>query len=103
MDIDEKKLVLDIIAIAKEARALKAVLRVTWTRPMAEEQKRSARLRRRATELCVLRAWSRGRHHVLKAPREGAYPGMKWDCDAWHTAMAARVARDYPPLVPSAV
>jgi hypothetical protein len=95
IDIDVRRLVADLCACADEARALKKILGTTWMRPMADEQKKLARLRRRATELCVLRAFARGRRHVTKAPRDGAYPGMKWDCDAWHARIAERVAKDY--------
>lgn len=95
MHIDDSRLRADMALLAKDARALKLVLRSTWTRPMAEEQRRLSRVRRRMTELCVLRAWSRGHCHVTRAPRDGAYPGMTWDREAWHTAIAARVARDY--------
>jgi hypothetical protein len=96
MEIDSGRLVADLAALANEARQLKKRLRQTWTHPMADEQRRLARARRRATELCVLRAFSRGRYHVQKALREGAYPGMKWDRDEWHARVAGRVAKDYP-------
>jgi hypothetical protein len=95
MHIDTRRLVADLAALAMEACALKALLGATWTRPMADEQRRLARLRRRTTELCVLRAFARGRWHVTSPLREGAYPGMKWDRDAWNAAVAERVAKDY--------
>jgi hypothetical protein len=95
MDIDNGRLVADLATLAKEARDLKRRLRQTWTRPMAEEQRKLVRVRRRTTELCVLRAFSRGRYHLQRALLEGAYPGMKWDRDEWHTAVAGRVAKDY--------
>ncbi|HRG99868.1 MAG TPA: hypothetical protein PLR99_26665, partial [Polyangiaceae bacterium] len=56
-------------ARAEESRALKVLLRATWTRPMAEEQRHLARLRRRITDLCVLGAHLRGRFHLARAPR----------------------------------
>jgi hypothetical protein len=101
MNIDTKRLVADLAALALEARTLKTILHQTWTRPMADEQRRLARLRRRTTELCVLRACSRGRHHVQKPPREGSYPGMVWEREAWHARIAERVAKDYAIVQPS--
>jgi hypothetical protein len=46
----------------------------------------SERLRWKVTELCVLRAWSRGRHHG---------PNVE-ESQAWHTRIAERAAKDYP-------
>ena len=85
MMIDGPKLRADLGVLAHECRALKSVLRETWTRPMADEQRRLTRLRRRVTELCVLRAWSRRRLHVRNVE----------DAEAWHAAIASRVAKDY--------
>ena len=92
--IDRMKLRADLGALARECRALKDVLGTTWTRPMADEQRRLARLRWRATELCVLRAWTRGKRHVTKAPRAGG-GDASWDGEAWHARIAERVAKDY--------
>jgi hypothetical protein len=89
MMIDGNRLRADLGALARECRALKNVLRTTWTRPMADEQRRLARLRRKATELCVLLAFSRNRVHV-RAVRDVE------DVVAWHAAIAERVAKDYP-------
>ncbi len=86
MMIDGPKLRADLGVLAHDCRALKNVLRETWTRPMADEQRRLARLKRRVTELCVLRAWSRRRFHVRNVE----------DAEAWHAAVASRVAKDYP-------
>jgi hypothetical protein len=97
MDIDVRRLCADLRALAIESRAMKTILRATWTRPMHDEQRKLARMRRRATELCVLRAFARGRRHVRAPLREGAYPGMKWDCDEWHMKVAERVAKEYAP------
>ena len=94
--IDSKKLRADLGVVARECRALKEILGTTWTRPMADDQRHLARLRWRATELCVLRAWTRGNRHVTKAPRAIADAGADWDCDAWHARIAERVAKDYP-------
>ena len=86
MMIDGNRLRADLGALARECRALKDVLRATWTRPMADEQRRLARLGLRVTELCVLRAWSRKRLHVRDVE----------DATTWHGAIAERVAKDYP-------
>ena len=86
MMIDGPKLRADLGVLAHECRVLKNVLRRTWTRPMADEQRRLTRLKRRVTDLCVLRAWSRKRLHVRNVE----------DAEAWHAAIAERVAKDYP-------
>lgn len=86
MMINGPKLSADLGVLAHECRALKNVLRETWTRPMADEQRRLMRLKRRVTDLCVLRAWSRKRLHVRNVE----------DAEAWHAAIASRVAKDYP-------
>jgi hypothetical protein len=87
MNIDSERLRADLGVLARECRALKNVLGTTWPRPMADEQRRLARLRRKVTELCVLRAHSRGRLHVKSVEEP----------EAWHARIAARVAKDYPP------
>ncbi|HSO39298.1 MAG TPA: hypothetical protein VLT33_42520 [Labilithrix sp.] len=92
--LDKAKLRADLGALARECRALKDLLGETWTRPMADEQRHLARLRWRVTELCVLRAWSRGKKHVRKAPRS-VTDGATWDGAAWHAKIAERVAKDY--------
>ena len=79
---------------AHESRTLKLALSAPWTRPMAEEQRQLVRLRRRITGLCILRAFLRGRFHLVKALREGAFPDMKWDRERWHAEVAERVARE---------
>jgi hypothetical protein len=90
--IDLRRLRCDIASAAMQCIELKQSLRRTWTRPMADEQRRLLRLRRRATELHVLHARARGRWHVT-APPEGE--GEGWDRDAWHARVAERVALDY--------
>ena len=92
MIIDSERLRADTNALARECRALKDVLGTTWTRPMADEQRKLVRLRWRVTELCVLRAWSRQRVHVTNAPRGSE---QNWDRAAWHAKIAERVAKDY--------
>jgi len=81
---------------AEESGALKRRLRKTWTEPMAEVQQAHVRARRRATELCILRAWLRGKHHLKKPLREGAFPGMEWNAERYHRDVATRVALDFP-------
>lgn len=79
---------------AETSRALKRLLCTTWKEPMADVQRELVRVRRRATELCILRAWLRGRCHLQKPLRDGAYPGMEWDRERYHALVAARVAAD---------
>lgn len=68
---------------------LKRALRATWTRPMADEQRRRVTLRARITELFVVLAASRGRVHVTRPPRGHAGP---WDARAHADAVVARVS-----------
>jgi hypothetical protein len=97
MTIDTRRLRADLGALGRDCRALKDLLGETWTRPMADEQRRLARLRWRVTELCVLRAWTRRRLHVSRPPRHGAPPERPeaWDREAWHARIAERVQKDY--------
>ncbi len=44
--------------------ALKRELRARWQRPMHDEQRELLRCKHQATELCILRAWLRGRWHL---------------------------------------
>jgi len=90
--IDSDKLKRDIASLATECIELKRPLRTTWTRPMADEQRRLCRRRRQLTELHVLLAQSRGRRHVAAPPRGAA---AEWDAEAWNARIAARVALDY--------
>ena len=98
--IDTPRLARDIAAAAAESVALKRALRVTWQRPMADEQRRLCRVRRRITELLVLLARSRGRYHLCSAPRDIRQSGAAWDQEAWHAKIADRVALDYAPIAP---
>lgn len=93
--IDRQRLVEDIKKLSVEARALKDRLRRTWIEPMGEVQQALVRLKWKITQLCILRAWQRGRHHLQKPLRAGSYPGMKWDRDAFHARIAAEAARPY--------
>lgn len=92
---DVPALVRAIRALARESRAHKRALRRTWTEPMAEVQRAHRALRHRLTDLLILRAWLRGKHHLRAPLREGAFPGMTWDAARYHAAVAARVASEF--------
>ena len=68
-NMDNIKLKNDRKALEERIREVKKELRSTWTRPMAGLQTEHLRLKKEATELCILRAWSRGRLH-LEGQRE---------------------------------
>jgi hypothetical protein len=93
--IDLSRLRADLVDIARSLAQVKRVLRRTWTEPMAEHQARYVKLRRRATDLCILRARLRGKYHLGRPLREGAYPGMQWDREAFHARVAERTAGEY--------
>lgn len=93
--IDIEKLRRDIVSASAECTVLKRALRRTWTAPMADEQRALARLARRVTDLCILRARMRGRWHVEREPRHLRGSGAVWDREAYHARIAERVARDY--------
>jgi len=59
---------------------------------MAEEQRELHRLKARATELCSLRAFARGRLHVLRPP---AGFGGEWDAALYHRRIAERLGPTY--------
>lgn len=81
MDVDVCRIIADIKLTAEEIKPLKRALRQRWDRPMADTQRALARLARRATELCVLRAHLRGRVHLRHRP-------ASW-CGDWEPARAA--------------
>jgi len=56
--------------VSNRIRTLKRALGATWRAPMAAEQRELRRLKLRATELCALRAFARGRLHLRTAPRD---------------------------------
>jgi hypothetical protein len=94
--IDLPRLRADLRATARALGEVKRMLRTRWTEPMAEPQRRLCRLRRRATELCVLRAHLRGRLHCTHQPDVTPSPASPpWDRVIWHAQVASRVARDY--------
>jgi hypothetical protein len=91
-DIDTSSLVADNRAISEQITGLKRLLRTTWQRPMAEEQRELERLKLRATELCALRAFTRGKLHLRRAPRGAA---SDWDALAYHRRIAERLGPSY--------
>jgi hypothetical protein len=91
-DIHHHLLRADIRAISSQILALKRVLRAPWLRPMAGEQRELSKLKRRATELCALRAFVRGKLHLHRAPR-GA--GPDWNASDYHRRIAERLGPSY--------
>jgi len=67
MNINIPQLKQDRRELEEHIRAVKKELRSTWTKPMANAQYELISLKRQATELCILRAWARGRHHLPDA------------------------------------
>lgn len=55
--------------LEEQIRAAKKQLRTRWTKPMADVQYELIRLKLEATELCILRAWLRGKHHLPDVER----------------------------------
>ncbi len=98
-EIDTPRLVRDIKKLSAEARALKDRLRQRWIEPMGEVQSALCRLKWRITLLCILRAWQRGRYHLQKPLKRGAYPGMQWDPEAFHARVAEESSQAYLRLV----
>ena len=85
---DSNRLRHDIGLLSADCIHLKKQLRSTWVRPMAEEQQRLVRVRRKLTELFVILAASRGRLHVKQAPRD--VDPTTWEAAAYHQAVYAR-------------
>jgi hypothetical protein len=92
IDIHHPSLRADLAAISAEIRDLKRFLRTRWVRPMADEQRSLYGLKHRATELCALRAFARGRFHLTKAPP--AAPS-DWNALTYHQRIAERLAPSY--------
>lgn len=65
--MDTQRLKEDRKALEERIREVKAELRSTWTRPMGDVQVEHLRLKKEATELCILRAWLRGKLHLADA------------------------------------
>lgn len=64
MTINIEQLKHDRRELETRIREVKKELRSTWTRPMDSFQLELIKLKHKATELCILRAWVRGRHHL---------------------------------------
>ncbi len=82
----------DLRELAARIEALKRALRVRWEKPMADEQRELCRLKARATDLCALRAFSRGKLHLLRVPT--GFTG-DWDAHAYHRRIAERLGPTY--------
>lgn len=90
--INHHQLRADIRALSAQIRGLKRALGARWQRPMADAQRELHRLKLRATELCALSAYSRGRLHLQRAP-VGAPPD--WSAGAYHQRIAERLGPSY--------
>jgi hypothetical protein len=105
--IDRGRLLADLQDHSAQIRTLKRALRTRWLRPMADEQRELWRLKRRATELCALSAFTRGRFHLVRPPRGAA---SDWNAAVYHRRVAERLGASYAltpnscpsPLEPSA-
>jgi len=95
-DINHPLLRRDIRAISAEIRGLKLLLGARWERPMADEQRALCRLKLRATELCALSAFSRGRFHLQKPPRGAP---SDWSAPEYHRRIAERLGPSYSPIL----
>ena len=82
----------DIRALSTQILGLKRVLRVTWQRPMADEQRELCKLKLRATELCALAAFARGKLHLQKPPRGAA---REWSAAEYHRRVTERLGPSY--------
>jgi hypothetical protein len=69
MKIEMMKLRADRRVLETRIRAIKAVLRTTWTAPVAELQRELHACKHDATELCILRSALRGKQHLADAER----------------------------------
>jgi hypothetical protein len=92
IDLPALKILLNETADA--IRRLKTSLRARWTRPMAVEQRELCLLKGKATLLCALRAFLRGRLHLARLPDD------KLERVAYHADMARRAADRYDLLRP---
>jgi hypothetical protein len=69
MNIDINQLRMERRRIDAQIRVLKSDLRTRWTRPMVDVQRQLLAAKHEATELCILRAWLRGKSHVADPER----------------------------------
>lgn len=96
LNLDHHLLRADIRAISEEIRALKRELGARWARPMADSQRALQRAKLRATELCALAAFSRGKLHLRKAPHG---PGCACEPLVYHRRIAERLGPSYARLL----
>jgi hypothetical protein len=92
LDLDHHLLRADIREIAEQIRALKRELGTRWTRPMADSQRALQRSKLRATELCALSAFSRGKLHLRRSPHG---PGCACDPLVYPQRIAERLGPSY--------
>src|SRR4051812_33459634 len=86
----------DLRELVDQIQALKRVLGTRWLGPMAAEQRELQCLKLRATELCALRAFARGKLHLTRAPK-GA--NANWDALSYHRRITERLAPSYSVLL----
>lgn len=91
-EINHHLLRADLRGISGQILALKRALRAPWLRPMADEQRELCKLKRRATELCALRAFARGKLHLRAAPRGAS---SDWNASKYHRRIAERLGPSY--------
>ncbi|HKE18648.1 MAG TPA: hypothetical protein VKB80_27415 [Kofleriaceae bacterium] len=101
VEVDTLALRAALAGTAAAITEIKHLLRRTWTRPMAVEQRALCALREKATLVCILRAYQRGRHHLSAPMRRGAYPGMKWDPVEYHRRAAEHAAQRFGLRAPA--
>lgn len=82
----------DLRLLSERIRGLKRVLRAPWLTPMADQQRELHQLKSRATELCALAAFARGRFHLQRPPRSAA---GDWSAEQYHLAIAERLGPSY--------
>lgn len=95
IDIDTPALRRLLTETAAEIAAVKAELRQTWTREMADDQRTLIALKLRATHLCILRALLRGKYHLQRPMRRGWTPGSTWNREQFHREVAEQTADRY--------
>lgn len=82
----------DLRAISTQIIGLKRVLRAPWQEPMADRQRELCKLKRRATELCALRAFTRHKLHLQRPPRGAS---SDWNAPDYHRRIAERLGPSY--------
>jgi len=92
LEINHHLLRADIRATSAQIVGIKRLLRAPWLRPMAEPQRELCKLKRRATELYALHAFTRGKLHVQQPPRGAASEADVFD---YHRRIADRLGPSY--------